>query len=811
MNDIRTAFRSLFKTPSFALLAIATLALGIGATTAIFSIINGVLLRPLPYPDPDRIVTIWQSEAQSGNQFGDVSPPNFLDLEERSRSFASVGAVDPWGLDLEIPGRPPETLPALRVSPGFFEVLKAPPFLGRVLKKEDFQKGRHHVVVMDYHFWARRFGADPKVIGRMLRLDGVPHEVVGVMRPEFSLTSRLYDQSAREGGRVMFSPVLLGEDNFKNRKSTFLRAIGRLAPGVTLQQARAEAEAIGSNLAKEFPDANATMGFTVVPLYESMVGGVRRLLLILGGSVGFVLLIACANIANLLLVRATTRGRELAVRAALGAGRWRLARLLLTEGLLLGIMGGVSGVLLSILAIQFLVALAPPGLPRAGEIALDLRVLFFALAATLVSALIFSAFPALHFSRTQIESKLRSAEHRGTAGSPVRAFRIGLVAVEICLAVILLAGAGLLARSFYSILKVDPGFRPEKLILVQLFVWDRYDSAEKRIEFFRQAAEELRVLPDVTDVGAASAVPFAPTRIDFDVNFVIPGRPAPRREEEPTGFLIIATPDYFRAMGMTVRQGRTFSNADDTTSEPVAVINEEMARRHWPGANPIGQQVNIRFGKPTPHTIIGVVGDVRHSALDAAPRPELFIPHGRVGYGSMTLVVRTRGDSAALVKPVQETLWRVNPTLPIYGVDLMSTVVRESLAQRRFVLMLLAGFSILALILAAIGIYGVISYTTAQRTREMGIRAALGAARADVLALIIRESFRIAVLGILLGVFGAILLTRSLRGMLFQVGHTDPLTFGSTAALLALVAIAASYIPARRAAAVEPATALRYE
>ncbi len=797
-QDLRFGARMLMKQPGFTLIAVITLSLGIGANTAIFSVVNGALLRPLPYPDADRIVTLWQRNNQSGAKESGASSANFLDWQSRSQNFSEMAAAEPYSLNLTGQDEP-EAFRAWLVTAGFFQILGVNALHGRTFNPEEYKPGNERVVILSCGLWRRRFGADPNLIGRTLRLNGQQYTVVGVMPPEFEFPV----------GREMWAPRIVTERDKVVRGSGYMPVIGRLKPGVTLAQARQEMDSIAAQLLQEHPQANRERGVAVVPLPEQLTGQVRLALLVLLGAVGMLLLIACANVASLSLARAAEREREFAVRVALGADRARLTRQLLTESLLLALLGGFGGLLLANWASGAILSLGPGDLPRVGEAPIDGRVLAFTVAVSALTALIFGLAPALRFSKPDLNRSLKEGG-RSAPGFTRHRLRQALVVSEVALALVLLVGAGLLVRSFARLLQVNPGFSTDKVLALEVHVWGLARTPEQRAAFFEQTLDRLAALPGVQAAGAVTALPFHDNAIDPSATFIIEGRPAPLPGQEPATYLTVATADYFSAMGIPLRRGRFFSRFDRQDAAPVALINETMARRYWPDEDPLGRKITARlFGQPISCEIIGVVGDVRHTGLDSNPRPELFRPHLQSPYGSMTYAVRAVGDPLALLPAVKKEIWAVNNRLPFTSTATVEQLVSRTLAARRFTLLLLGSFAALALLLAAVGIYGLISFTTRQRAHEIGVRMAMGAQASNITRLVLREGLLLTLSGVTLGVTGAWALTRFLSGLLFGVSATDPGAFAAVVALLLVVALLASWIPARRATKVDPMIALR--
>ena len=797
-QDVRYATRQLRRDPGFTLVAALTLALGVGATTAIFSAVDGVLLRPLPYTDADRTVALLQRDAASADADGSVAPGNFLDWRERSRTLGPVAAAVPRGFDVIGAGATPETVRGWGVTEGFFDALAARPVHGRLFLPDEYVPyGESGVVVIGHGYWQRRFGGDPGAVGQVLSLDGRPHVVVGVLPPSYRFPAE----------RDLWAPMTFGEDARRERSGGYIHVVGRLAPGATVAQAQAELDDVSQALAREHPRTNARVAAAVVPLADHVVAGVRPGLLLLLAAVGGILLIACVNVANLLLARGARRRRELAVRGALGAGRGRLVRQLLTESLLLAAIGGAAGVLLAHGALRLLLATVPVALPATDPVRVDVRVLLFAVVLTAATALLFGLAPAVRFSRADVRGGLAGAARRGDPAA--RRLRRVLVATEIALAVVLLVGAGLLGRSLHEVLRVELGFQADNRLAVQVFLWDQVETAAERIQLLEQVGERVGALPDVRAVGATSALPFLADRIDIEAPVAVEGREA-AEGEGPKAYATVATPGYFAAMQIPLRDGRLL-DADDRDDTPrVVVVNEAFARRYFPGERAVGRRIRVSMAdRPVPREIVGVVADVRQTRLEAAAEPEFWVPHAQSGFGSMTIVVRTRDDPAAMRATIERELWALAPDLPLYDVQTMEGLLDTAVAGRRFGVLLVGGLAGLALLLAAVGVYGVASVTARERLHEFGVRAALGARARHLLALSLGEGLRVALTGVAAGALGAAALAGVVRARLYGVAPSDPLTYGAVAATLVLVALVACWLPARRAARVPPSTVLR--
>ncbi|MDQ3908762.1 MAG: ABC transporter permease [Acidobacteriota bacterium] len=783
--DARYAARVLRKNPGFAAVAVVTLALGIGANTAIFSVVNAVLLRPLPYDHPEQLVRIGGACKQDA--ICTFSPPDFFDWRARNTSFEAVAAYDGTSPSLTGAGEP-ERLNGARVSPDFFRVLRVSPALGRAFLPQEERRGEHRVAILSHSLWQRRFNSDQAIVGRKIELGGEPFEVVGVMPEGFEPPQFGGLDEAPPDIWTPFAPDLSqwGRDG-----RSVDPAVARLKPGVTLAQARAEMEGIAARLQQEYPKTNKNAGVRLASLQDQLVAGVRPALLVFLAAVGLVLLIACANVANMLLARAALRQKEIALRSALGATRLRLARQLLTESLLLAALGGVV-------------------LPRGGHVGLDLRVALFTAGVTLLTGVLFGLAPALQSSRGELTEKLKEGG-RGAAGGATRhGSRRLLVAAEIALSLVLLIGAGLLARSFVRLQRVDPGFDPENVLTMNVFLPGvRYPQDEQQVAFFEQVLERVRALPGVEHAGATSNLPVSG---NFDqVPLYVEGQPVVNAGDAPQTERYMVSSDYFRALGVPLLEGRDFTNQDTQEGQRVTVIGETVAQTFFGGVDPVGRRIKI--GDPTNPwlTIVGVAAPVHHYGLDTAPNFQIYVPHQQSATQAMTLVVRTAGDPDSATNAVRAQVWAVDPKQPVYDVRSMGQLLAASLAARRFNMILVAVFSAVALLLAAVGIYGVVAYAVAQRTHEIGVRMALGAQPRDVLLLVVTQGMTPALAGVGVGLACAFAITRAISGLLYGVSATDLTTFVSVSALLTAVALLACYLPARRATKVDPLIALRAE
>ncbi|HXO20254.1 MAG TPA: ABC transporter permease [Thermoanaerobaculia bacterium] len=803
-NDVRFALRNLRSAPATTGAALLALALGIGANTAIFSVVNGVLIEPLPYDQPERLILVWEANPSAGFPRFSVSPPNFTDWKEQSRSFGQLAAMDTDQVTLTGRGEP-EVLKAARVSAGFWEALRQRPAVGRAFRPEEDRPANRHVVVLSDGLFRRRFGSDSRIVGQGLLLDGESYTVVGIAPPRFDLPNK----------RDLWLPLAL--DLAKtSRGGHYLVVLGRLRDGVSLDRARAELTGLAANLERQYPASNTGWGVRLVPLQEQATADIRPALQVLLAAVSAVLLIACLNVANLLLARLAARDREMAVRAALGAGRWRLARQLLTESVLLALLGGALGLILAFWGTRALVALYADHIPRAEAIGIDGRVLAFTLGISLLTGLLFGLFPALHppgGGGGRLNESLKEGGRAVAGGGRARLARQLLVLAEVALALVLLVGAGLLMKSFSRLRSIDPGFRPAGVLTMEIAPSElKLPDAARQTVFYRQLLERVRSLPGVQK--AATAFPLPLGGNGFILTFSVAGRPEPPPNHEPSANVRIVSPDFFQALGVRLLKGRAFTEQDRPESVPVAVINHSMAEKIWPGEDPLGKR--FTFGNPQKKdvkwlTVVGVAADVRHAQLSKEPGMEAYWSQLQDPERTATLVVRAAAEPERLAAPIRREIQAMDRDLPVFQVRTMEEIVSESLAQSRFSTVLLGLFAGLALVLASLGVYAVVSYSVSQRTHEIGIRMALGAHRENVLALVIRQGMTVVLAGIVLGLGGAFLATRELAGLVYGVSTKDPATFASVTVVLAFVALAANYLPARRATRVDPLVALRQE
>jgi putative ABC transport system permease protein len=798
-RDMKYGARVLLKSPGFAAVAILVTALGIGANTSIFSVVNAVLLRPLSYPQSERLVWLTGVNPPQGITDSNMSVPDFYDWRSQSQTFEELAGFVTGGAQL-LNNDEPERVRRAAVTGNFFRLLRTNPLMGRALQDDDARAGADPVVVLSRGLWQRRFGADPNVVGSRVMVSGKSALVAGVMPAEFDFPAQT----------ELWSALAL-DPSAERRNNRYLEVVGRLKPGVTVAQAQAEMDTLNRNLAAQYDETNRGSGVRVTDLREQLVGKLRPTLLMLLGAVAFVLLIACANVANLLLARATSRRKEIAVRTALGASRARIARQLLTESFLLSLAGGAVGLLLSVWMTALFVAVSPADSPRFAEIRPDARVFLFTLGVTLVTGLIFGLAPALQSSRADLNETLKEGGRTGSEGGRRNRVRSLLVVSEIALSFMLLAGAGLLVKSFIRLRDVSPGFNPDGVLAMRLSLLPaKYPTDQQRRDFFRQATERLAELPGAKSAGAVLTLPLGGDTFSVGRSLIREGRPATPGEAVNAAFYL-ATPDYFRTLEIPVTAGRAFNDRDTDQAPPVIIVNETLARLHFAGENPVGKRIRLVADEKFMREIVGVVGDTRPS-LEAPAGAQMYIPYAQdATWNSMTLVVRTGGDPASLAAAARGVVQSLDKTLPVYNVKTMNEVFAASIARRRSSMLLISAFALVALLLALVGIYGVTAYHVTQRTHEIGVRMALGAQRRDVLGLILGQSLRLTLGGLAVGLVCALALTRLMSGLLYGVKPNDPVTFAAGAALLAAVATLACYVPARRATKVDPMIALRYE
>ncbi len=801
-QDARYGVRVLIKTPSFTVIAVLALALGIGANCAIFSVVNALLIRPLAYGQSDRLVKINHRDSTSSADNA-VSPPGFVDYRDQSHSYESMSAVylGNTALNLSEQGEP-ERLQDGRVSANFFTTLGVRPMLGRAFVAEEDQPGRNRVVVLSHSLWQRRFAGDRDLVGKNITLNSQSFTIIGVMPAGF-----------RWKGDDLWRPLALAPESFApdQRGSEYLSVIARLKPDVTAEQAQSEMDVIADTIRQNNPafySGDPHWGVGVTPLREDVVGSIRPALLVLLGAVGLVLLIACANVASLLLARAATRQKEIAIRAALGASRFHLVRQLLVESLLLSLISAGLGLFLAGWGIDLLVAIGGNNIPRAQEIGIDARVLGFTGMVSLLTALLFGLLPAIQTSKTDLQSMLKEGG-RGSTGGRRRA-RALLVVADVAMSLVLLIGAGLLIKSFARLENVSPGFAPEGLLTMQVSLPAfKYGEPNRVKAFYDGVLDEIRSVPGVLSVGAVSDLPLSGSV--HSGSFNIQGRTIAPGEDELHADLRSATPEYFQTMKIPLLRGRFFTEQDNREARPVAIIDETLAQHYFHDEDPIGKHVEFQRGKPIWREIVGVVGHLKHKALDVEFKDQLYAPHAQLSNSNMFLVVRAANDPMSLASSVRAAVKAIDKDQPVYKVMTMEQVLENSLAQRRLSVILLGVFAAVAMVLAAVGLYGVISFSVTQRTREIGIRMALGAERPDIFKMVVKQGLTLALAGVGLGLVVAFALTRLMSSLLFGVTATDPMTFAVVPMLLAGVALGASLVPARRATRVDPMVALRYE
>jgi predicted permease len=797
LQELRHAARALAHQPGFSAVVVLTLALGIGANTAIFSVVNAVLLEPLPYAEPDRLVRVWSAFPVDQVARGTTSPLDLDDWRHGASAFDAIAgypAVSVSGFVITGVDAPDE-LRTLHVTEDFFQAFGVEAELGRTLRNEDQQQEDNRVVVLSHGAWQRRFGGDPAVVGRGITLNGEPFVVVGVMPASFE-----YPTADIE----VWTPISIIPDSGvpRLRPVRWLNVVGRLAEGATIEQARAEMNAVAVRLAEEYPDSNERLtAATIEPLRDQMVGDVRPAVLTVFAAVGFVLLIGCANVANLVLARADTRRREIAVRMALGAGRARLLAHALSESMLLALAGGVVGTVAAFAGLRVLLDLAPGDIPRLSAVAIDGNVLAFTLLLATLTGLAFGLVPALRGSSGRPGMLLR--EGRGSDGGGGR-FRQSLVVAEVALVVVLAIGAGLLIRSYSALLHVDPGFDTDNVLTLRVSA-----RGDDYVEFLHQAVERIEALPGVLRAGLVRPLPLGPGTFQGEgMEFSIVGRPEPAEGERPEAYMRFVGPGYFEAIGIPLLAGRDFGPGDDRQSNFVVIVNRAAAEAYWDGEDPVGDAITAGELQVR---VVGMVGDARQASLAEEPHPVVYVSHRQVSRVGMSIVVRTAADPGTLIGAIQRQIWELRPDQPIEDIATMDTVVRASVAQPRFSMALLSLFAVLALVLAAVGVYGVVSYSVGRRRREIGIRIALGAEPRRVSGWVVRRSLVPAAVGVVLGLVGAAIGTRLMAGLLYGVPAIDATTFGLVAGLLLAISLAASLAPALRAARVDPASSMRTE
>jgi putative ABC transport system permease protein len=807
LQDIRYAIRLCLRTPGFTAVAVLALALGIGANTAIFTIVNAVLLEPLPFRDPSRLVVLWETNARRPGRPNVLGPANIARWQDRATAFERMAPFYDYRVNLTGDGEPEELI-AQDVTPDFFPTLGVAPLVGRDFAPDEGPDGRNAVAVLGFGLWQRRFAGDAGIVGRTIQLSGRPVTVIGVMPADVRLFVKR--GSLTDKAPDLWRPFAFGEQH-RQARGRYMSAIARLKPDATLEAAQAQLSTIASALQVERPQFNTGWGALVVPMHRELAGDIRPALLVLSGAVGFVLLIACANVANLLLARGATRQREIAIRHALGAGRFRVVRQLLTESLVLCILGGTLGLLVAQWSLDVLLAISPVDLADLGSVHLSYPVLAFTALVSLATAIVCGFAPAFEGSRAGVQEALKDGARQVGGGLRHRRIRQAFVVAEVALAVVLLVGAGLMLRSFGTLSGVNPGFDGRHVLTARLTVpAARYSTDETRVEFFSALVSRLAAIPGVESAGAISFLPLAGG--GAATSFAIVGQPPPGAGQEPVADVRVADNGYFNSMKIPLLSGRLFTDREMHEKSNVVVVNEALAKRYFPGGDALGKSLIINMTDPNvPTEIVGIVGDVKYADFQTEPRAMTYWPHPQLAYGAMTLTMRTTPDPASFAPLVEREVRGLDKDQPISDVRTMDQWVARTLSQARFSSTLLTTFAALALLLAAIGIYGVMSYAVSQRTSEIGIRLALGAEARDILTMIVGNAVKLAVIGLAIGVVLALALSRTLTSLLYETAGTDPLTFAAVVGVLGAVALLASYFPARRAARIPPVDALRYQ
>ena len=806
-KDISYGFRSLLKRPAFAAVSVLTLALGIGANTVIFSLINGLVISPLSIADPDRVVALWRTQIGKREE-GRLSYLDWQDWRTRTRSFEDIAGYKPSSFTFLENGEA-EEIQGLRVTANFFSLLKVKPLRGRDFEVEEEQRGSQPVTLISYECWLSKFGGRESLLNQQISLNGKLHTVIGILPPGVDFPLSVKDP-------LVWTTVAGEGSNLRERGAKVLRAVGRLRAGVSIDSAQADMTRLAVNLAQEYPEQNRDQTISLVSAHEQLVGReVRRALWLLLGAVGFILLIACTNMANLLLVRASTMQREIAIRAALGAGRWRITRQLVTESILLSVISGGAGVLIAIWGLSAIKLYGAGQLPRIDEVRIDGRVLIFTVAVSVLTGLLFSLLPSLKISQPDINEVLRAGGRGSTSGRSLRLWRDALVVVEVSLSLILLVGAGLMIRSFSQLASVPPGFDPNNVLTGGIsLTGTSYAKHDQRVLFVNQTLERLKALPGVESVAFAAPMPFSGGNVGSDFRFE--GRPEPQPGSEPEANNRSVTSDYFRAMKIPLLQGRYFNEQDQHDGVGAAIVNQTFVQRYFGNESPIGKRLskigaNQNEGDPKQWEIVGVVGDVHHSSLTKNANPEIYLPYQQNSWDWGNIFVRTRTDPATLAESFRQQIRAGDKGVTVTKVQPLSMSISETITQPRFYTFLFALFGAIGLVLTMTGVYGLISYTVSQRTQEIGIRMALGANRLSVVRMVLKQGIGLALAGTIIGIAMSFALTRVIVSLLFEVKPTDLLTFAGATTVLFIAALLACYVPARRATKVDPLEALRYE